>query len=74
MNRIDQLLNCMDMPELPVGELAPERISGITEETFKLMHAQTKKRAQHIARYFCRGSCGGSALYKRVCRAEAWTD
>mgnify|MGYP007002430705 FL=1 len=47
MNRIDQLLNCMDMPELPVEALAPERISGITKKTLQFVHAQTKTRAPH---------------------------
>ncbi len=45
MNRIDQLLDCMALPELPVGELAPERISGITERTLELVHTKTKTRA-----------------------------
>ena len=45
MNRIDQVLDCMALPELPVGELAPERISGITERTLELVHTKTKTRA-----------------------------
>ena len=39
------MLDCVDLPELPVGELAPERISSITERTFKLVHAQTNELA-----------------------------
>ena len=45
MNRIDRLLDCADLPEIPVETLAPERISGITERTLELVHAQTKTRA-----------------------------
>ena len=44
MNRIDLLLDCMDLPEIPVDALAPERVLQITEKTFTLVRSQTKKR------------------------------
>ena len=49
MNRIDQLLDCMDVPEIPVDALAPERVLRITEKTFTRVRSQTKKRTPRRA-------------------------